>query len=155
VSCVALPLLLRRQQWLLISNTLLCSFLYSKTTMCRGVSSANAACAAVRSCLLIHLPDPLNKRWYSTSDLHKFVTDGGFPKLPATLVAKTLIGTRAIPRFKRDKTKNTMFYCFGIGNSEYDSPKSQSLAEVGMRRLPIIAPNLLLHGQQGIERQPP
>jgi hypothetical protein len=108
--------------------------------MCCGLSSTNAACAAVR-CLLINLPDPLNKRRYSTSNLHKFATDGGFPKLPATLVAKTLRGMRAIPSFTRDKTKNKTFYCFDINNSDYDSPMSQYLVEVGNSSLPIIAPN--------------
>jgi hypothetical protein len=104
MSCRACIFFLSRRQCLLISNTLLFSFLYFKTTMCCGLSSTNAACAAVR-CLLINLPDPLNKRWYSTSDLHKFVTNGGFPKILTTLVAKTLRGMQAIPSFKRDKTK--------------------------------------------------
>jgi hypothetical protein len=113
-------------------------------TICCGVSSTNAACAAVR-CLLSHLPDPLNKRWYSTSDLHKFVTNGEFSKLPATLVAKTLRDMQALPpSFKRDKTKDTAFYCFDNGNSDYDSPMSQYLAEAGLLSLPIIAPNFFM-----------
>jgi hypothetical protein len=128
----------------LLSNSSLFFFLYSRTAMCCGVpSSTNAACAAV-CCLLIHLPDPLNRRWYSTSDLHKFVTNGGFPKLPASLVAKTLRGMPAIPSFKRYKTKNVLFYCFDIGNSFNDSPRSQYLVEVRTLSQLIIPPKFFM-----------
>jgi hypothetical protein len=51
---------------------------------------------------------------------------------------------RAIPSFKRDKTKNKTFYCFDINDSDYESPMSQYLAEVGMSSLPIIAPNFFM-----------
>lgn len=104
--------------------------------MCCGVPSTNAARAAV-PCLLIC-------RWYSTSDLHKFVTNGGFPKLPASLVAKTLRGMPAIPSFKRYKTKNVLFYCFDIGNSFNDSPRSQYLVEVRTLSQLIIPPKFFM-----------
>jgi hypothetical protein len=51
---------------------------------------------------------------------------------------------QAIPSFKRDKTTNKTFYCFDINNSDYDSPMSQYLAELGMSSLPIIAPNFFM-----------
>ncbi len=67
-------------------------------------------------------PLPLDSFTRSTEQ-EVFVTDSGFPKLPATLVAKTLRGMWALPSFKRDKTKNTTLYCFELGNFVYDSPE--------------------------------
>jgi hypothetical protein len=64
--------------------------------------------------------------------------------MPSSNNVEMMFVQQAILSFKRDQTKNTTFYCFDIGNSDYDSPLSQYLAEVGMSSLPIIVPNFFM-----------